>query len=178
MRVGDSSWKVDDVSAERLTGALTSPYGLLVSVPILTMPASSVAFWQMSLLVIRMKRGVSMAVMTCPKKMPHPKHDLSLGPTDIIGGMKRQPGNWKSIWKLICNQIDWKSVKKSNLQNGRFQKWAWTLSQMSTPRPAPDSHHTLGGCFPLTTHSSSRNEEEGTTAPKASSQILICMYVV
>ena len=28
MRVGDSSWKVDDVSAERLTGALTSPYGL------------------------------------------------------------------------------------------------------------------------------------------------------
>ena len=34
----------------------------VLSVPILTMPALSVAFWQMSLLVIRMKRGVSMAV--------------------------------------------------------------------------------------------------------------------
>ena len=108
-RVGDSSWKVDDV-CWKADGCIDKSLWLsVVSVPILTMPASSVAFWQMSLLVIRMKRGVSMAVTTCPKKMPHPSMifrwalQTSLEERSVNLGIGNQFGNWFGI-KLIGNQ--------------------------------------------------------------------------
>ena len=112
--------------------------------------------------------------LTCPNKCPTPSMifhwtlQTSLEEWSINLGIGNQFGNWFGI-KLIGNQSGNQIYRMAGFKNEPEHS-------SRCPLPPTDPHHTLGGCFPLTAHSSSWNEEEGTTAPKASSQILMCVY--
>lgn len=160
-------------------GALTSPYGSLWWMyPFWQCQHHLWHFGKCHSLLSAWKGCLYGSNLTCPKKCPNPSMifhwalQTSLEEWSINLGIGNQFGNWFGI-KLIGNQSGNKICTMAGFKNEPEHCLRCPL-----PHPAPDPHHTLGGCFPLTAHSSSQNEEEGTTATKASSQVLICMYVV